>query len=92
MANVISFRVMGAVSRTQANRGKQCARRGPLNSSTAAKDSASLRTNGEQDIFVHATALEVAGIRDLAKGQKVSFELEPDAKGKGPKAVKIGLA
>ncbi len=27
------------------------------------------------DVFVHATALEAAGIRDLPDGQKVSYEV-----------------
>ena len=47
---------------------------------------------GAKDVFVHATALEAAGLRELADGQKVSFETEPDRTGKGPKAVKIELA
>jgi len=29
-------------------------------------------------VFVHATALERAGMRSLTQGQKVSFETEPD--------------
>ena len=36
---------------------------------------------GGQDVFVHITALEKAGIRDLPEGQKVSYELITD-KGK----------
>ena len=36
--------------------------------------------SGGQDVFVHATALERAGIRGLREGQKVTFE-----KGQGPK-------
>jgi CspA family cold shock protein len=36
---------------------------------------------GGTDVFVHITALERAGIRDLAEGQKVSYELVTD-KGK----------
>jgi CspA family cold shock protein len=47
---------------------------------------------GAKDVFVHASALEAAGLRELAEGQKVSFETEPDKMGKGPKAVKIELA
>jgi CspA family cold shock protein len=31
--------------------------------------------DGGKDVFVHATALEAAGIYSLAEGQKVSFEL-----------------
>jgi CspA family cold shock protein len=34
--------------------------------------------NGGKDVFVHATALERAGIRHLAEGQKVSFDTEED--------------
>jgi CspA family cold shock protein len=47
---------------------------------------------GAKDVFVHISALEAAGLSELAEGQKVSFEIEPDAKGKGPKAVKIQMA
>ena len=47
---------------------------------------------GAKDVFVHATALEAAGLRELAEGQKLTFETEPDKTGKGPKAVKIELA
>jgi CspA family cold shock protein len=34
--------------------------------------------NGAKDVFVHATALERAGIRNLVEGQKVSFDTEED--------------
>ena len=34
--------------------------------------------NGDKDVFVHATALERAGIRGLVEGQKVSFDTEED--------------
>lgn len=34
--------------------------------------------DGSKDVFVHATALERAGIRSLAEGQKVSFDTEQD--------------
>jgi CspA family cold shock protein len=34
--------------------------------------------NGERDVFVHATALERAGIPGLREGQKVSFDTETD--------------
>jgi CspA family cold shock protein len=33
---------------------------------------------GGNDVFVHATALERAGMRGLTQGQKVSFETAPD--------------
>lgn len=34
--------------------------------------------NGGKDVFVHATALERAGIRNLVEGQKVSFDTRED--------------
>jgi CspA family cold shock protein len=34
--------------------------------------------DGGKDVFVHATALERAGIRSLAEGQKVSFDTAED--------------
>ncbi len=37
-----------------------------------------LPDNGGKDVFVHASALEQAGIRSLNEGQKVSFEETPD--------------
>jgi len=36
--------------------------------------------NGERDVFVHATALERAGIAGLREGQKVKFDTETDAR------------
>jgi CspA family cold shock protein len=34
--------------------------------------------DGGKDVFVHATALERAGISRLVEGQKVSFDTEVD--------------
>ena len=34
--------------------------------------------DGSKDVFVHATALERAGLRSLVEGQKVSFDTEAD--------------
>ena len=34
--------------------------------------------NGGKDVFVHATALERAGMRSLVEGQKVSFDTQED--------------
>ncbi len=36
---------------------------------------------GGKDVFVHASAVEMAGMRGLAEGERVSFDIEPDAKG-----------
>ena len=35
-------------------------------------------STGDKDVFVHATALERAGLRGLVEGQKVSFDTEED--------------
>lgn len=44
---------------------------------------------GGADVFVHISAVERSGFAALDKGQKVSFETEPDKRGKGPKAVNL---
>jgi CspA family cold shock protein len=43
-------------------------------------------SDGSRDVFVHATALERAGISSLAEGQKVEFDLEQDQKGRSSAA------
>src|SRR5439155_18081643 len=45
--------------------------------------------DGGRDVFVHITAVERAGLKALNEGQRISFEVEPDKKGKGPKAVNL---
>lgn len=35
---------------------------------------------GGNDVFVHISAVERAGLRGLNEGQKVSYEIEPDRK------------
>ena len=34
--------------------------------------------SGGQDVFVHISAVERAGMNDLYDGQKISYELTPD--------------
>jgi cold shock protein len=48
--------------------------------------------DGGRDIFVHITAVAQAGLETLNEGQRVSYEIEPDKKGKGSKAVDVRLA
>ena len=45
--------------------------------------------DGGKDVFVHASAVEAAGMSVLSEGQRISFDVEPDKKGKGPKAVNL---
>jgi len=44
---------------------------------------------GGKDIFVHASALEAAGIRALNEGDRVSFVLEDDRRGRGKQAAQL---
>lgn len=37
---------------------------------------------GGKDVFVHISAVERAGLRGLADGQKVNYELERDRQGR----------
>lgn len=46
--------------------------------------------DGSKDVFVHISAVERSGLNGLNEGQKVSFEVQPDAR--GPKAVNLQLA
>ena len=48
--------------------------------------------NGGKDVFVHATALERAGIRGLREGQKVSYELQTDQRSGKTSAVNLQAA
>lgn len=45
---------------------------------------------GGKDVFVHSSAVEMSGMRVLAEGQRVSFEIQADVK--GPKAVNLQAA
>ena len=45
---------------------------------------------GGKDVFVHVSAVEAAGMRSLNEGQKISFDVQPDAR--GPKAVNLKSA
>ncbi len=44
---------------------------------------------GGNDVFVHVTAVEQSGLNALNEGMRISFETEPDKRGKGPKAVSL---
>lgn len=46
---------------------------------------------GDKDVFVHISAVEQSGMSTLDEGKKVSFETEPDPRGKGPKAVNLEI-
>jgi cold shock protein len=48
--------------------------------------------DGSKDVFVHATALESAGISGLNEGDSVTFEIEDDTRGRGKQAAKVEMA
>ncbi len=48
--------------------------------------------DGSKDVFIHATALERAGINGIQEGDKISFVLEDDRKGRGKQAGSVELA
>jgi CspA family cold shock protein len=43
-------------------------------------------------VFVHASALERSGVRALNEGDKVSFDIEDDKRGRGKQATNVELA
>jgi len=43
--------------------------------------------DGTKDVFVHVSAVEQAGMGNLAEGQKVAFDTQQDDR--GPKAVNL---
>ena len=47
---------------------------------------------GEKDVFVHISSVERSGLPMLDEGMRVTFETEPDPRGKGPQAVNLQLA
>ena len=47
---------------------------------------------GGKDVFVHVSAVEKSGMGQLDEGMRVSFDTEPDPRGKGPKAVNLQAA
>jgi CspA family cold shock protein len=46
---------------------------------------------GGNDVFVHISAVQRSGLGQLMEGQAVTFDSEPDKKGKGPKAVNLRI-
>lgn len=49
-------------------------------------------TDGGPDVFVHATAVEKAGLPPLTEGQKVNYEVETDAKSGRSAAANLQIA
>ncbi len=47
---------------------------------------------GEKDVFVHISSVQNSGLPGLADGQRVSFDTEPDRRGKGDRAINLEMA
>ncbi len=48
--------------------------------------------DGSKDVFIHATALEAAGISSIDEGDKITFDIEDDSRGRGKQATNVQLA
>ena len=48
--------------------------------------------DGGKDVLLHISALQRSGLPAVNEGQRVTFETEPDRRGKGPQAVNVQLA
>ena len=48
--------------------------------------------DGGKDVFVHISAVQASGMESLTENQQITFETEPDNRGKGPKAINIQVA
>mgnify|MGYP000918289325 CR=1 FL=1 len=47
--------------------------------------------DGGRDVFVHASAVQKAGIPYLEDNMRISFDVMDDARGRGPQAVNLQL-
>ena len=47
--------------------------------------------DGGKDVFLHASALERSGIPAVNEGDKVSFEIEDDTRGRGKQATNVQI-
>ena len=48
--------------------------------------------DGSKEVFVHVSALERAGIHGLNEGDRITFVLEDDRRGRGKQAAQVELA
>ncbi len=47
--------------------------------------------DGEKDVFVHIIAVQRSGIPELEEGARLSYDIKPDQRGRGPQAVELQL-
>lgn len=46
---------------------------------------------GGEDVFVHYSAIQSSGYRELHEGQRVQFDVENDPRGKGLRAANVEI-
>lgn len=44
-----------------------------------------------EDVFVHFSAIQASGYRELTEGQRVEFDVEKDPRGKGLRAANVSV-
>jgi cold shock protein len=47
--------------------------------------------DGGQDVFVHVSTVQKGGIPWLEDGMRLTFDVQDDARGRGPQAVSLQL-
>lgn len=47
--------------------------------------------DGGEDVFVHFSAIQSSGYRELYEGQRVQFDIEPGSGSKGPRAANVTI-
>lgn len=47
--------------------------------------------NGGKDVFVHVTTVQRGGIPLLEEGTRLTYEVQPDQRGRGPQAIELQL-
>lgn len=57
----------------------------------ASKGYGFIAQDGGEDVFVHFSAIQSNGYRELYEGQAVEFEVENDPKGKGLRAKNVTI-
>lgn len=48
--------------------------------------------DGSKDVFIHITALQQSGLPGLNEGDKITFVLEDDQRGRGKQAGQVQMA
>ena len=86
-------RKVGAGSHGSNNRGKSFVATGTVKWFNEQKGYGSIQPdNGGKDVFVHISAVERSGLRGLAEGQKITYEVEADRRSGKESAVNLKTA